>query len=32
VQSIEGLGWAEMDFPEDVPVNQALAARWAAAL
>ncbi|MCA1482078.1 nucleotidyltransferase, partial [Bradyrhizobium sp. NBAIM08] len=32
VQSIEGLGWAEMDFPEDIPGNQALAARWAAAL
>jgi choline kinase len=32
VQSIQGLGWAEMDFPEDIPANQALAAKWAAAL
>lgn len=31
VQSIQGLGWAEMDFPEDVPANRALAAKWAAA-
>ena len=32
VQSIQGLGWAEMDFPEDVAANRALAAKWAAAL
>ena len=32
VQSIEGLGWAEMDFPEDVPANRALAEKWAGAL
>jgi choline kinase len=31
VQSIEGLDWAEMDFPEDVAGNRALAAKWAAA-
>lgn len=31
VHSIEGLDWAEMDFPADVPKNQALAARWIAA-
>jgi choline kinase len=31
VQSIEGLEWAEMDFPEDVPGNRALAAKWVAA-
>lgn len=31
VQSIQGLDWAEMDFPEDIPANQALAAKWAAA-
>ena len=31
VQSIEGLDWAEMDFPEDVPGNRALAAKWATA-
>jgi choline kinase len=30
VQSIEGLGWAEMDFPADVPRNLALTERWAA--
>ena len=30
VQSIQGLDWAEMDFPEDVPGNLALAAKWAA--
>ena len=30
-QSIQGLDWAEMDFPEDIPANQALAAKWAAA-
>ena len=29
VQSIQGLDWAEMDFPEDVPGNLALAAKWA---
>jgi choline kinase len=31
VQSIEGLGWAEMDFPEDVAKNLALTERWTAA-
>lgn len=31
VQSIEGLDWGEMDFPEDVVANTALTARWAAA-
>jgi choline kinase len=31
VQSIEGLEWAEMDFPQDVESNKALTARWAAA-
>jgi choline kinase len=31
VQSIEGLDWAEMDFPEDLPGNRALAAKWVAA-
>lgn len=31
VQSIQGLDWAEMDFPEDIPGNQALARKWAAA-
>jgi choline kinase len=30
-QSIEGLEWAEMDFPEDLPGNRALAAKWVAA-
>ena len=30
-QSIEGLQWAEMDFPEDLPGNRALAAAWVAA-
>ena len=30
VQSIEGLGWAEMDFPADLPRNLALTDRWAA--
>lgn len=30
-QSIEGLGWGEMDFPEDVVRNTALTAQWAAA-
>jgi choline kinase len=30
VQSIEGLDWAEMDFPQDVETNIALTARWAA--
>lgn len=30
VQSIEGLDWAEMDFPEDLPRNRELAAAWAA--
>lgn len=29
VHSIEGLQWAEMDVPEDLPANQALAAQWA---
>lgn len=29
VQSIEGLQWAEMDFPEDLPRNRELAASWA---
>lgn len=29
VQSIEGLGWAEMDFPTDLPRNLALTAGWA---
>jgi len=28
VQSIEGLGWAEMDFPTDLPRNLALTASW----
>ncbi len=28
--SIEGLGWAEMDFPADMPRNLALTERWAA--
>jgi choline kinase len=32
VQSIEGLDWAEMDFPEDLPRNRELAAAWAAEL
>jgi choline kinase len=31
VQSIEGLGWAEMDFPEDLPRNRALTEQWVAA-
>lgn len=30
VCSIEGLDWAEMDFPADVPKNLALAERWTA--
>lgn len=30
VQSIEGLGWAEMDFPADMARNLALTERWAA--
>jgi len=30
VRSIEGLDWAEMDFPEDLPRNRELAAAWAA--
>jgi choline kinase len=30
VHSIEGLGWAEMDFPADLPRNLALTERWAA--
>ena len=30
VCSIEGLGWAEMDFPADLPRNLALTERWAA--
>jgi choline kinase len=29
VRSIEGLDWAEMDFPEDLPRNRELAAAWA---
>lgn len=28
VQSIEGLEWAEMDFPHDVEANRALTQRW----
>lgn len=32
VQSIQGLDWAEMDFPEDLPRNRELAAAWAAEL
>jgi choline kinase len=28
--SIEGLGWAEVDFPQDVEIATALTARWAA--
>jgi choline kinase len=28
VHSIEGLQWAEMDVPEDLPANRALAAQW----
>ena len=31
VRSIEGLDWAEMDFPEDLPKNRELAEAWAAA-
>lgn len=31
VQSIEGLEWCEMDFPEDVEANAPMIARWAAA-
>jgi choline kinase len=30
VTSIEGHEWGEVDFPEDVPVGQALTARWSA--
>ena len=30
-QTIEGLDWAEMDFPTDLPRNLALTAGWAAA-
>lgn len=30
VTSIKGLGWAEMDFPADLPKNLALTERWAA--
>jgi len=30
VQAITGLGWAEMDFPADIPRNLALTERWAA--
>jgi len=30
VRSIEGLEWAEMDFPEDLVRNRALTAQWAA--
>jgi choline kinase len=29
--SIQGLDWAEMDFPEDVPKNRELTERWARA-
>ena len=29
--SIEGMDWAEVDFPQDVPIAEALAAKWAAA-
>jgi choline kinase len=29
VASIEGLDWAEMDFPEDLPRNRELCERWA---
>ncbi len=29
VQSIEGLEWGEMDFPQDVDANRAMTARWA---
>ena len=32
VQSIQGLDWAEMDFPEDLPRNRELAASWVAEL
>jgi choline kinase len=28
VQSIEGLDWGEMDFPEDIARNSAITARW----
>lgn len=31
VRSIEGLQWAEMDFPEDLPRNRQLAEAWVAA-
>jgi choline kinase len=31
VRSIQGLEWAEMDFPEDLIGNRALTAKWAAA-
>lgn len=31
VASIEGLDWAEMDFPEDLPRNRELAERWSRA-
>jgi choline kinase len=30
VRSIQGLDWAEMDFPEDLIGNRALTAQWAA--
>ena len=30
VESIQGLDWAEMDFPQDLDANLALTARWAA--
>jgi len=30
VCSIKGLGWAEMDFPADLPKNLALTQRWTA--
>ena len=29
--SIEGMDWAEVDFPQDVAIAEALAAKWAAA-
>jgi choline kinase len=29
VQSIQGLDWGEMDFPEDIDRNAAMTARWA---
>ena len=32
IESIQGLDWAEMDFPEDVPRNLELTQQWAAAM